>query len=895
MGKKILFFVMAVCMLFTMSACGNEQKPPEGEKPTVGGGEVTASYGIYFYTDKGKAGNPMLDIKAGSKITEPEGLTYPNYEFLGWYTDYGVWQDKFVWDTMPDHDVVLYANWKSNVADSELQAYEDELNAKSENGHLYIHYMRFDNTPKSYENMSLWVWPSQKTGKTFNWEKDSSGKVIVDEIGGAVCDIDLTKKYTGAGNSGTETQQYFIDDACDDNYKPEYIKDKTKYNDPKIGFLIVYDDSKNSGSHWKSDCGNQYFEIDGNVRVNGSIHVFATQDNVKQFVFYIANKGEISNPYENDDGSHVSKSDVVTKDWNSLQATADPKNLFDTVSGVGYQIMVSSFADSDGDGLGDIQGILDNLDYLDKDLNVDVLWLTPIQESDSYHGYDIIDYCSVDPKFGTMEQYQELLDECHKRGMKVIMDLVLNHTSMNNVWFQKSAKMVKETGEDGKVVDYRNFYHWRNHETEKLTSTWYAYSEYAYSYYAKFGTSMPELNYDYTGTRNAVLDVTKFWLDMGVDGFRMDAVKHIYMQDEVTPSPSDIIISDYDEATKTDYSTNVTKNMDFFCWLIDGIKKINPNAYVVGENFDGHAYNVAPYYKAFDGMLDFYSYYNLAQIAGHMGWAQGFAGQKRAGEPGGDQEKIAEITGTNTNKLLTNYWNLNDVMKTNAKYGNQVTNSLFTSNHDVHRLLNNVAGGLTAADVVTAATANEAKQRALTTIAAMMTLPGISWIYYGDELGMSSNYGTGESKTSPHVDRQYRQPFKWSKSAGKYTTSYSIPGDKTYYVEWDSYNKTLPGVAEQKATNGSFLKEVMGWTKLKSEDPVIRYGDYTYCSFDNNGDIMSFKRSYEGKTYWVICNFGRSEYGNPGRVFGSRAKLIHASNGASLSYLPVGGSMVVEI
>ena len=887
MTKKILCLVMALCMLFVFVACNNPELPPEED----GGDQNGATYSIYFYTGNSATVEPMTGIKAGAKITKPKDPVVIGSRLVGWFTDYGTYLDEFVWDVMPDHDVTLYAKWEQVVDNSALEAYEKSLDETSENGHLYIHYMRFDNSPEAYAKMSVWAWPKAFTGRTFNWEKDSNGKVVVDDVGGAVCDIDLTQQYTDAGNEGGEKMQFFKDGCFGSNYNSDYIKDSSKYMDPEIGFLIVYDESKDSGKHWTTDGGNQYFTISAAVRENGSIHIFATQDNVGDFVFKIADKGIIDNPYENDDGTNESKTDVDSSKtaFANLKATSAPEDLFDTVSGVGYQIMVASFADSNGDGYGDIRGIINNLDYLDKTLNVDVLWLTPIQLSDSYHGYDIIDYCSVDPKFGSLDDYKELLEECHKRGMKVVMDLVLNHTSINNVWFQKSAKMVVEDG-----IEYRSFYQWRNHKKNSLSDAWYQYSEYDYSYYGKFGSSMPELNYDYQATRDAILGVAKFWMtllgDEGVDGFRIDAVKHIYMEDEVQAAKTDIIIKDYDTATKTDYSTNVTKNLNFFCWLINGIKNINPNAYVVGENFDGHAYNVAPYYKAFDGMLDFYMYYNLAEIASGMGYAEGVAGKTTSTSGSLPQ-------GTNTNQLKSGAWSFLGVYNTNASYGYQL-DSLFTSNHDVARLMNNVARTGNAsnwtAGTITNSNATEAKKRALTVFAATMSLPGVSWIYYGDELGMSSNYGTGEGKTSPHVDRWYRQPFKWEKNANEITAKYSIAGDKTYYVEWDSYNKTLNGVAEQLKDSNSFLSETMKWTKLKSTDKVIRYGNYAYRSFDNAGDIFSFTRSYNGTTYWIACNFGKSEYRNPSQVFGN-GTVICATNGASMSILPAGGCMVVKI
>lgn len=908
--KKFLLTILVVilvCSTLLVTACsrtGNDIIPdspstPDGDNPSDnpsdnpgGGNQAVAKYNIYYYTgDKATQVPTQSGIEEGESITPPDNPQMIGYNFGGWFTDYGTFEIPFNFDKMPARNIVLYAKWIKGTSDEQFADYEATLAETSESGHLYIHYIRFDNEPEKYAKMSLWVWPKAYTGRTFNWKCDDNGTVIVDDIGGAVCDIDLSLFYDKAGNDEKETLQFFKDGYYGENYKEEYIHDESKYLDKDLGFLIVYDESKDSGTHWTSDGGNQYFTISNVLRADGSIHIFATQDNVGDFVHNLSDKTEVSNPYEDDDGTKVSISNVDSSV--NLGKTPDPTNLFDTVSGVGYQIMVASFADSDGDGYGDIRGIIENLDYLEK-LNVDTLWLTPIQYSDSYHGYDIIDYCAVDPKFGSLDDYKELLTKCHEKGMKVIMDLVLNHTSVNNKWFQNSAKMKVEDG-----IDYRSFYHWRNHTTEDLSESWYQYSEYDYSYYAKFASGMPELNYDYQPTRDAILNVAKFWMtllddDSGVDGFRIDAVKHIYMADEVDAKSTDIIIKDYDEATNTDYSSNLTKNLNFFSWLISGVKAINPNVYMVGENFDGHAFNVAPYYESFDGMLDFYMYYNIGQVAGHAGNAAGLAGKSTSSDG-------SVPTGTNTNKLYGGAWSYLGVLETEKKYGGEVSGSLFTSNHDLPRLINNVAGSFVGKDwtagTITATNSKEMQQRAITAITAYMTLPGVSWIYYGDELGMSSNYGTGEGKNSPHVDRQYRQPFKWTtnESDSEYTTDYSISGDKTYYVEWDSYNKTLPGVAEQLKDSNSFLNEVMKWTKLKSTDNVIRYGDYKLREFGGNGNMFAFTRSYNGTTYWVVCNFGKSEYRNAKNVFGANSSLVCATNGASLDYIPVGGTVVAKI
>ena len=192
------------------------------------------------------------------------------------------------------------------------------------------------------------------------------------------------------------------------------------------------------------------------------------------------------------------------------------------------------------------------------------------------------------------------------------MDLVLNHTSTSNDWFIKSAQLDR---------DYRGYYQWGNHETQseiKEDNYWYPYGDHPYSYYAKFGSAMPELNYSYQATRDAVIQMAKYWCALGVSGFRMDAVKHIFLEDEVTSDGGDTIISDISTSAsgKTlNYSSNLTKNLNFWREINASVKADYPDAFFVGENFDGHAYHVAPFYEGFDSLFDFYSYFNITSAA----------------------------------------------------------------------------------------------------------------------------------------------------------------------------------------------------------------------------------------------------------------------------------------
>ena len=199
-----------------------------------------------------------------------------------------------------------------------------------------------------------------------------------------------------------------------------------------------------------------------------------------------------------------------------------------------YQIYVRSFADSDGDGKGDIRGIIETFDYLNDgditygdDLGVQAIWLTPVFHGNSGHKYDAIDFYSVDPEFGTEDDLKELADLCEERNVKLILDLALNHTSTSNDWFKQSKK-ARQNGDTS-----NKYYNWYNWSTSPKTGYVKVYGQELY-YESRFDTqggSMPDLNYDNQAVRNEMLNVAKYWLDLGIDGFRFDAVKYIYFED----------------------------------------------------------------------------------------------------------------------------------------------------------------------------------------------------------------------------------------------------------------------------------------------------------------------------------------------------------------------------
>ncbi len=242
-----------------------------------------------------------------------------------------------------------------------------------------------------------------------------------------------------------------------------------------------------------------------------------------------------------------------------------------------YEIFVGSFSDSNGDGIGDLRGIINRMDYLNdgddasgKSLGVEGLWLTPIFLSGSYHKYDVNDYYQVDSSFGTLEDLKELVELCHSRNVKLILDLPINHTGKNNAWFNSFSLAHKNKAVDDPYYNFYSFY--TQGDTAPAGRSFQPLSGTGDYYECNFDSGMPELNFDSEVVRQAVLDVAKFYLDLGVDGFRFDAAKYVYFGDHPA-------------------------SVEFWTWYLEELRKIKPDLYAVGEVWDGDAVTQA-YYPA---------------------------------------------------------------------------------------------------------------------------------------------------------------------------------------------------------------------------------------------------------------------------------------------------------
>ena len=241
-----------------------------------------------------------------------------------------------------------------------------------------------------------------------------------------------------------------------------------------------------------------------------------------------------------------------------------------------YQIFVGSFSDGNGDGIGDLQGIINRIDYLNDgditagdDLGVQGIWLSPIFSSPSYHKYDAKDYYQVDWRFGNEESLKELIDLCHERNVKIILDLVINHTSSQHEWFIqfKNARMSGDT--ENKYYDY---YTCVSTAEKNNNATYQKIAGTDYWYECNFSGDMPELNYDNPVVKEEMLNVAKYYLDLGIDGFRFDAVKYIY----------------FGEATRC---------VEFWKWYMGELEAYCPNIYCVGECWSSES-EILQYYEA---------------------------------------------------------------------------------------------------------------------------------------------------------------------------------------------------------------------------------------------------------------------------------------------------------
>ena len=446
-----------------------------------------------------------------------------------------------------------------------------------------------------------------------------------------------------------------------------------------------------------------------------------------------------------------------------------------------YEIFIRSFYDSNGDGIGDFKGLIQKLDYLNDgndntttDLGVTALWLMPIMESPSYHGYDVIDYKKIEHDYGTNQDFNEFIDSAHARGIKVIIDLVLNHTSSNHPWFINSKTDPTAT--------FRNWYRWSstNPGTKGPWGQTVWHNTNGNYYYGLFNGGMPDLNFFNQEVKDEVADIVKYWLDtVKVDGFRLDAIKYIC-----------------EEGNKLEDASATFEYLREFRTLN---KSINPNSVSVGEVWSNTS-SILPYVVDGTG-IDFCFEFDAA---GYL------ISSINSGFPASLSNHIKNV--------VTQYRFL--------QY------ATFLTNHDQVRIFSQLLNNI-----------NKSKLAA----AVLLTLPGVPFIYYGEEIGMLSGSD----------DPSKRTPMQWTRGSNAGFTS----GTPWKTIPPTYVNHNIEKMNEDSTSLLNWYKKLI---RIRQKNPALTSGNYYYLN-NTNQSIYVFARSKNASDEIIIPihNFSGSAISNP--------------------------------
>jgi alpha-amylase len=434
-----------------------------------------------------------------------------------------------------------------------------------------------------------------------------------------------------------------------------------------------------------------------------------------------------------------------------------------------YEVFVRSFFDENGDGIGDFKGLTQKLDYLNDgdpdthdDLGITGIWLMPMMKSPSYHGYDAADYYATEPDFGTMQDFEEFLEAAHARGIKVIIDLVMNHSSNQHPWFIQSAN-----DQNG----YRDWYVWSDTNPGNPgpwgQTIWHPGN--GGYYYGLFWSGMPDLNYTHPPVKEEMFNIVKFWLDKGVDGYRLDAIKYLIEDGFLLENTSQTfsLLEEFNDFYKTE----------------------NPDAFTVGEVWSS-TQSIIPYVQN-----------NRLDVCFEFGLAGAVLNAVDNENPGSLENQLETVLGSYP---MLQY-------------------ATFLTNHDMDRVFS-VLG------------ANADKMKSAASI--YMTLPGIPFVYYGEEIGMT---GTGD-----HLN--IRRPMQWTDGANAgFSTA----------VPWQAIggNFLTNNVEDMNEEPNSILRHYKKLIRIRNEQEALRRGQ-TLLVEHNSDKIFSFARIHDEEAILVVSNLG---------------------------------------
>ncbi|XXM71391.1 glycoside hydrolase family 13 protein [Lysinibacillus sphaericus] len=498
-----------------------------------------------------------------------------------------------------------------------------------------------------------------------------------------------------------------------------------------------------------------------------------------------------------------------------------------------YQIYPRSFKDSNGDGIGDLQGIISKLDYL-KELGVGVIWLSPVYESpNDDNGYDISNYKAIMDEFGTMEDWEQLLEGLHGRGMKLMMDLVVNHSSDEHAWFIESRK--------SKDNPYRDYYIWRPGKDENEPNNWtsffsgsaWQYDEATDEYFLHlFSKKQPDLNWENPVLRNEIYDMMKWWLDKGVDGFRMDVINLISKEDGLPSTPGG---KTYDWGG--DYFMNGPRVHEYLQEMNREVLS-KYDMMTVGECPGASPEDAARYANEEGTEL------NMIFTFEHMDLDSG---------PGG--------------KWDVKDWTLADLKDVMTKWqkdlGGRGWNSLYLNNHDQPRMVSRFG--------------NDREYRVesakmLATFLHMMQ--GTPYIYQGEELGMTNvKFDSLEEYNDIEIHNMYREKVtEGGEDHDKIMEAIYRKGrdNARTPMQWDGsehagfttgapWLKVNPNYKEINAENALkdpssifyYYKEL---NRLRKEHDIIVYGTYDLI-LEDDPQIYAYTRTLGEEKLVILCNF----------------------------------------
>ncbi|WP_283153014.1 alpha-glucosidase [Guptibacillus hwajinpoensis] len=518
-----------------------------------------------------------------------------------------------------------------------------------------------------------------------------------------------------------------------------------------------------------------------------------------------------------------------------------------------YQIYPRSFNDSNGDGIGDIKGITEKLDYL-KELGIDVVWLSPVYQSpNDDNGYDISDYRNIMDEFGTMEDWNEMLEEMHNRGIRLVMDLVVNHSSDEHKWFSEARK--------SKDNPYRDYYIWREGKGDQPPNNWgsffggsaWQYDEESEEYFLHlFSKKQPDLNWENEKLREEVYDLMKFWLDKGVDGFRMDVINLI----SKTPGlPDAEVTADSPYQWGGEHFVNGPKFIDYMDEMNEKVLK-KFDAMTVGEMPMATPEDGKRYTNEDTGIV------NMLFQFEHMDVTSG---------PGGKWDQQP--------------WKLTDLKRIISKWQTELHgngwNSLYMENHDQPRSVSVFGDD------------QEYRVTSAKMLAAWLHfLQGTPYIYQGQELGMTNVYfnsieeyedietlnmykeeviekGETPEKVLEAIHKKGRDnartPMQWTEEENAGFTTGN---------PWLKVNDNYHEINARKALSNEdstfyFYKNLI---RLRKELPVMIHGDYQ-LHLEEDENLYVYTRSYNGRSLLLAANFSKET---------CEMKLPHTLSGGEL-------------